>query len=640
MTEQALLEAVLAEPDSDVPRLVYADWLDEHGDPARAELIRLQCDLAKLEAAGDLWGEERAEKRHRARCLLARSGRRWLPSLEGTEGISWAGFERGFLCAVRARSAAALEQAAPLLRSLAPVTDVILSEDEYIESGRPVRLPWLRSVSISGYGDFDEPRFETLLASELPALRRLLLPGSGLENLGAGHIAKATHLDKLEVLDLSNGFVGLEGVTTLAGAKHLSSVRQLMLASYGGGYVEDPFVTDEALGRLVGKDSVFSGLERIDIGGNNVSGASLRALLGSRLTSLVDVCFRYGSINKAAFDVPATEARWKRLCIGGTSLDPKTLQQMARAAQLAELRCLDLAGCGIDTEGAAKIAKGRWRSSLQTLDLSSNRLDGKAVAALFQEEWPALVKLSLDRNPLDASAAMTLAGAGLPSLRQLDLATVPITSDGVRAIARAPFAEHLRRLDLGSTGCDAAAMSAVAQMPSLTDLSLASNKLDADAMRALKQSRSTGLTDLKLSGTGIEDEGLGVLLSAPFAASLLSLDASSCSLGEAASGAIAEAGELGLCKLVLSYNSLGAGFSKLASASLPSLSSLEITYCGVDGASMEALLDSPLGEQLGYLNAYGNHDVAEIEDRIEALNAHGESPIWVSEDDPERTFYY
>lgn len=42
------LEQILAEPSEDAPRLVYADWLEEHGDADRAELIRLQCERAKL----------------------------------------------------------------------------------------------------------------------------------------------------------------------------------------------------------------------------------------------------------------------------------------------------------------------------------------------------------------------------------------------------------------------------------------------------------------------------------------------------------------------------------------------------------------------------------------------------------------
>jgi uncharacterized protein (TIGR02996 family) len=51
--EGAFLQAIRETPDDDAPRLIYADWLDEHGGPAgaaRAELIWVQCALASLPA--------------------------------------------------------------------------------------------------------------------------------------------------------------------------------------------------------------------------------------------------------------------------------------------------------------------------------------------------------------------------------------------------------------------------------------------------------------------------------------------------------------------------------------------------------------------------------------------------------------
>ena len=48
--EAALLAAILAHPDEDTPRLMFADWLDEHGQPERAEFIRVQCELAQGES--------------------------------------------------------------------------------------------------------------------------------------------------------------------------------------------------------------------------------------------------------------------------------------------------------------------------------------------------------------------------------------------------------------------------------------------------------------------------------------------------------------------------------------------------------------------------------------------------------------
>jgi uncharacterized protein (TIGR02996 family) len=41
-TGDALLRAIAAQPDEDTPRLMYADWLDENGQPERAEFIRVQ----------------------------------------------------------------------------------------------------------------------------------------------------------------------------------------------------------------------------------------------------------------------------------------------------------------------------------------------------------------------------------------------------------------------------------------------------------------------------------------------------------------------------------------------------------------------------------------------------------------------
>lgn len=49
--EQALLAAILTEPDEDTPRLVYADWLQEYGNENRAQFIRLQVALANWSAS-------------------------------------------------------------------------------------------------------------------------------------------------------------------------------------------------------------------------------------------------------------------------------------------------------------------------------------------------------------------------------------------------------------------------------------------------------------------------------------------------------------------------------------------------------------------------------------------------------------
>ena len=41
------LRDIIDNPDDDVPRLIYADWLEDNGRPERAELIRVQDVLAR-----------------------------------------------------------------------------------------------------------------------------------------------------------------------------------------------------------------------------------------------------------------------------------------------------------------------------------------------------------------------------------------------------------------------------------------------------------------------------------------------------------------------------------------------------------------------------------------------------------------
>src|ERR1700722_12034229 len=44
---EEFLHVIRDDPNDYVTRLVFADWLEEHGDP-RAELFRLYCEMASL----------------------------------------------------------------------------------------------------------------------------------------------------------------------------------------------------------------------------------------------------------------------------------------------------------------------------------------------------------------------------------------------------------------------------------------------------------------------------------------------------------------------------------------------------------------------------------------------------------------
>lgn len=72
MTDRdALLAAVLANPDDDHPRLVMADWFEGQGDVERAEFIRVQCEYTNPPA------QRLLKKRQNA--LLNENARKWCP---------------------------------------------------------------------------------------------------------------------------------------------------------------------------------------------------------------------------------------------------------------------------------------------------------------------------------------------------------------------------------------------------------------------------------------------------------------------------------------------------------------------------------------------------------------------------------
>src|SRR5579884_3454044 len=71
---RAFIQAIQETPEDDAPRLIYADWLEDHGDADRAEFIRIQCRLAHL-AEDD---PDRPVLQHREAELLNRNRASWL----------------------------------------------------------------------------------------------------------------------------------------------------------------------------------------------------------------------------------------------------------------------------------------------------------------------------------------------------------------------------------------------------------------------------------------------------------------------------------------------------------------------------------------------------------------------------------
>jgi uncharacterized protein (TIGR02996 family) len=66
-TRAAFLADICAHPDDDGVRLIYADWLEEHGQPERAEFIRVQIAVTNFQQ-----GHERFRELEKRQAVLFR----------------------------------------------------------------------------------------------------------------------------------------------------------------------------------------------------------------------------------------------------------------------------------------------------------------------------------------------------------------------------------------------------------------------------------------------------------------------------------------------------------------------------------------------------------------------------------------
>lgn len=200
--EKTFLDEIIAAPENHEPRLVYADWLEDNGDP-RGEFIRLQIerDVCQQDPTRSIERGTREEK------LLEAYREQWsAPLLKlGIEKTA-VGFRWGFIdavgvsCRTAVSHMGAIRSFCPLLRRLYlhSVTDWI---DQF--SGSP-HLNGLIQIGFRGlltpenvqHFFFDTPRLETLKALDFGDTR--------IGDSGLAILLTAPQLRDIMALDLND----------------------------------------------------------------------------------------------------------------------------------------------------------------------------------------------------------------------------------------------------------------------------------------------------------------------------------------------------------------------------------------------------------------------------------------------------
>jgi uncharacterized protein (TIGR02996 family) len=351
---EAFLQAILEDPDDDAPRLIYADWLEERGDP-RGEFIRLQCDLARMGQ-----GDPRCPAlQYQEQQLLGAHRAEWLgPLPQGTilyEPI----FRRGFLEAV----------------SLEPRTFLELGEQLF-------RLHPLRRLSFPGPDE--ERRFAALAASPLLA-RLTALCIHGITDRAAEVLAASPHLTRLTALDLPRGRLGPIGTRALASSPSLQQLNSLSLyANAIGPQGAEALAASPYLARLTCLD--LDGLStRHGDWVNNISDRGAEALAASpyltRLGKLSLYHNEIGDPGARALAASPTLANLVDLKLHGNYLiTDDGVEALAASPHLTRLKTLWLSGVG--ARGARALAASPSLAGLWNLNTSVSSTDEEARQVL------------------------------------------------------------------------------------------------------------------------------------------------------------------------------------------------------------------------------------------------------------------
>lgn len=501
--ERGLFEAIQDHPDDDLPRLAWADWLEDQGRQHQADFVRSQVEWARLGSdhpRRDLL-EDQADD------LLSEHGAEWAGRL-GEIALEYR-WDRGCIEHLTLWSDTLLTHGDELFQNMPIRALRVLSDGD--DFARLADQPWLTRVerldlsltreesAYSGVYFRDDallPLFKSLL---LDRLTELELGGQGLEGPAIAALVESGLFSRLSRLDLGeNRALGDRAVRRLAetAAPHLHFLSLLGTNLTGHGL------------RTLLESRRHAGLRslRVNLGlmFRREAGKDQleRELSGLPLLESVD-CLR---IQQIALD-PAGLAWLLRSPIGqnlarlelpSCHLGEQTSEVLAEMA-LPHLRSLDLQGNNLRDRGVRPLIRASWLSHLEELNLANNAVGGPGLRALLGPEGATgLLRLNLDNNHVGGNGAeilarsetprrltwlhlgndnlnpeaarMLVASPALSRLRCLFLNCNRISDEGVRFVAESPHLPRLRQLHLDNADVDSPGAESLLDTPHLRNV--------------------------------------------------------------------------------------------------------------------------------------------------------------------------
>lgn len=201
----AFIWKILDHPEADLPRLVFADWLQEQGEEAHAEFIRLQCELATMTETDKGWMPKKVRE---GELFWENLRRKWIDPWQelGRGDLTLPEFSRGFI------------PSRGLLFGFGPVAHF----------ARADRWPFLLSLSVRTNVSHIEPAF--FASTQMQRVTRLDCSGSRVTDAALAPLATSPYYSRMTDLDLSGNQIGDAGVIALADSTSLTALWSLNLS--------------------------------------------------------------------------------------------------------------------------------------------------------------------------------------------------------------------------------------------------------------------------------------------------------------------------------------------------------------------------------------------------------------------------
>lgn len=400
----ALLAAIRAQPDEDTPRLIFADWLDENDQPARAAFVRAQVELARTPP----WEPFAVRCRWRAPEIVSgKPFRRELPPDNGLM-VSWPDepFRRGFGWALNVRVINLWSELAEPLFDREPIGRVAFWTGTLDN--------WTRIAASECVRNFREVELHASPIEPMLALR-----------------------DKPAACGVTDIYF-----RRASGAGIPEVIEDLCLAPLGHTVRGLHFkVGYESLNELIDSINTRGPLERLSFAVMGITADHVRRLFtGPAASALTEFHLRNeplgeGGAKALADGIPET---LRDLTLAGVGIQANGLEALARCDRLTELRRLNLSTNPLTPRATRVLSLSHALAGLRSLDLSHCRIGDKGVRHIVASKfWSNLVELDLRFNPISAVGAKHLLDAPrAPDLTALVLSGASFSADTRAALTK------------------------------------------------------------------------------------------------------------------------------------------------------------------------------------------------------------